>query len=199
MKYIFLLMFSVVALAQPDIATIVENDPFDPDRGKKDIAEEEILEEEAPVPLDLPTLDGTMVIGKKKIALFSYMEEGKKRYKSASINEVVAGYKITQIQDRQVELFGNGSPVNVSLFSGDKTNRGGSKKSQAKASPQNSRPNVVAQPSRPADSEPQIISPEAEPDGQKKPEKRFVPRKPPSKTQTPQTEDKSKRQFKNRF
>lgn len=196
MKRLICLFFCCAALAQPDIATIVENDPFDPNRGRKEAVEEEVAPEEAPVPVDVPVLDGTMIIGKKKIALFTYMEEGKKRYMSASINEVVAGYKITDIADREVVLFGNGSPVNVRLFSGEKASRGGTKKSQAKASSKKGKgPNAKNK-----KAESVIVSPSAKKKDAKKPDKkRFVPRKNPTKKPDKKKTNEKAKKYKSRF
>jgi len=195
MKLIICFLVGCSAFAQPDIATIVDSDPFDPDRGRKEVVEEEIMEEEAPKPLDLPTLDGTMVIGKKKLAMFTYMEEGKRRFTSVTINQTVAGYKLTQIKGSEVQLVGSGSPVTLRLFNGEKTNRGGTKSSRQAAKARTPRANRLA-PNAKKDDEPVIISPNSEDDDdKKKPTKRFVPRKPTTKKK----DDDSSKRYKKRF
>lgn len=196
MKLIFCLLIGCSAFAQPDIATIVDNDPFDPDRGRKEVVEEAVLEEEAPMPVDLPVLDGTMVIGKRKLAMFTYMEEGKRKYASVTINETVAGYKLTQIKGSEVQLLGSGSPVTLRLFSGEKTNRGGTKKAGNPA-PKSRTPRAqMNAPNQNKPQEPVVISPGSEDDSKEKPKKRFVPRKPPSKKDD---DSGTTKRFKKRF
>lgn len=200
MKFIFIFFIACAALAQPDIASIVDNDPFDPDRGRKEVVEEQVMEEAAPPPADLPVLDGTMVIGKKKFALFSYMEEGKRRYQSVSINEVVAGYKVTQIRDREVKLMGGGTPVSLRLFNGEKTKRGGSKKAAKKAAPKKPKRKPTTKKNQ-KEGDTSIISPNSKKENDKeKSKKRFVPRKPQKKNQTNSKDQKKQnKKFKNRF
>ena len=199
MKYLLVFLIACAAWAQPDISSIVENDPFDPDRGRKEAAEEQVLEEAAPPPTDVPVLDGTMVIGKKKFALFSYMEEGKRKYQSASLNEVVAGYKITLIQDREVQITGGGSPVSLRLFSGEKTKRGGSKKAARKPAPKKPTRKTNKNSSKNKDGEATIISPNAKKNDKDKPKKRFVPRKPQKKNDGKKPNDPKNKKYKNRF
>ena len=100
MKVLFLLLLSVFAVdfqqawCQDDIQSILERDPFDPDRGKKE--EEEIVDEEEPLlpPQDLPILEGTIIVGQTRIAMFSFMDAGKKVSVHAVFKESESGYML---------------------------------------------------------------------------------------------------------
>lgn len=62
-----------------DIQSILERNPFDPNRGKQ---EEEQVEEEPEIEEieveELPILDGTMVLGSTRVAIFSFEQDGTK-------------------------------------------------------------------------------------------------------------------------
>ena len=80
---IFLLLLSSLLplplMAQVDeIQSIVEHDPFDPDRGKKeeDTEETDIAEPDEAPSIELPVLDGTIIYGDTRIAVLSFQQDG---------------------------------------------------------------------------------------------------------------------------
>lgn len=129
MKQFFLLCclcFGLQVAAQ-DIQSILDSNPFDPMRGK---TEEEVTEDttEEVVPVDLPVLDGTIIAGGTRIALLTYMLEGKNTSARVTVNEKVAQYTVSSIERHKVELTsGAGEPIKVALYSGKKEKRGGTK------------------------------------------------------------------------
>jgi len=150
-----LLMITLMCLtgahlyAQSDIDRLLDRNIFDPDRGKK--PEEETEEpEEVPVEVvskDMPVLDGTLIIGETKIALFTYLQEGQPVSARVRVDEKVAGYTVQDITTDGVTLQGGGQPMELALFSGQKENRGGSRSSAsvARTLPGQSRPVNAAQ------------------------------------------------------
>ncbi len=148
-----LCLLGATALAQ-DIQSIVERNPFDPDRGKKDDADQEQAEEAAPEvdPDELPSLNGTMIIGDTKIAIFSYVEAGKPVTARVVLDDVtkdytlhlrgeeiseqrngrLAGYKINDIHANYVEFAGGDSAIKIKMHANRDKKRGGSKKAAAK-------------------------------------------------------------------
>ena len=84
MKHLILLICFFCLLPLPvaaqvdEIQSIVDRNPFDPDRGKKEEEEdpeETEAEDEAPA-VDLPVLDGTIIYGNTKIAVLSFQKDG---------------------------------------------------------------------------------------------------------------------------
>jgi len=123
------LLFGSAAFAQEGVDHLLERNLFEPERGQK---EDDSPEEEEVVPIskDMPVFDGTVFIGDTKIAMFTYMLEGKQTSASIQLNEMVGGYTLTAIDRTKVELRGGGSSVPLQLFSiesGQKTKRGGTK------------------------------------------------------------------------
>jgi len=122
-----LLACTTLCFAQSDVDRLLDRNIFDPDRGKKveeEIDEpEEVLAEE--ISKDMPVLDGTLIIGDTKIALFTYIKDGQPISARVSVDERVAGYTVRAITSNGVEIQGGGAPVKIDLFSGQKENRGG--------------------------------------------------------------------------
>ncbi len=77
MRYVFWLLLGMLAWGQ-DIQGIVDRNPFDPDRGKKDVEGKEPELDETPdiSAREMPILDGTMILGETRIAIFSLTHEG---------------------------------------------------------------------------------------------------------------------------
>lgn len=109
-----------------DIESILERNPFDPNRGK---AEEETAEEvpEAEISDQLPILDGTVILGDTRIALFTVAKEGQPTSKRVKVNEEIAGYKVIAIDRLSVKVSGNGQELSIAMYSNRKENRGGTK------------------------------------------------------------------------
>jgi hypothetical protein len=145
-RLLCLLVFSTWQLLAQNYATeITDGNPFDPNRGQKPAPVEE---EAAIVPEVLPVLDGTVLFGESKFAIFSYYESGEAKSKRATIKDTFAGYEVMEIDQESAVLQGGGRSVTVKLFAGNKQNRGGSK-----AAPR-------AEPAKPdADKGPQLVSP----------------------------------------
>ncbi|MDJ0836284.1 MAG: hypothetical protein QNK37_07175 [Acidobacteriota bacterium] len=131
MKYALLILLSLClpAFAQTDVDRLLDANIFDPDRGKKPAEETE--ENDAPetqvVSKDLPVLDGTLIVGDVRIALFTILEDGKPKGVRAYVNDQVGAYKVKSIDREKVELMSGARPVPVSLYSGNKQKRGGTK------------------------------------------------------------------------
>ncbi len=115
--------------AQSDIDRLLDRNIFDPDRGKKPEQEGEAPDEvEVPVVAkDMPILDGTLIVGETRIALFTHVVDGETISASVGINESVAGYTVQDITTEGVTLKAGGAPFELQLFSGQKENRGGSR------------------------------------------------------------------------
>ena len=127
MKILLLFFFCLSAWGQVDIQSILDRDPFDPDRGQKE--EDKVEEEEEQIlPLDLPVLDGTIIVGETRIAIFSFLLEGKPASARARLNDTVAGYTVNKIERNLVEITGDAEPISLALYAGKKDKRGGSKK-----------------------------------------------------------------------
>jgi len=132
-------------LAQNYGAEIIEANPFDPNRGQKP---EPVAEEAAIIPEVLPVLDGTVLFGESRFAIFSYYEGGEARSRRVTVKESFAGYEVMEIDQESAVLQGGGRSVTVKLFAGNKQNRGGSK-AQARGEPAKAD----------ADKGPQLVSP----------------------------------------
>lgn len=80
MKFFILFLITSSLWAQDNIQTILERDPFDPNRGQVDEEEVEPEEEEEEVvlPDNMPVLDGTIIFGDVRIAMFSLEVNGQK-------------------------------------------------------------------------------------------------------------------------
>lgn len=132
----WLLLPTLLVMAQDDaVHTIISNDPFDPDRGVAAVEETEAaleVEEIVVQDADLPVLDGIILLGKTRMALFSNVigDEGEPRNRTVRLNGDVAGYQVTAIEREHVVLTANGQTTTLRLFSGQKKARGGSKKAQ---------------------------------------------------------------------
>jgi len=109
-----------------DIESIRERNPFDPNLVR---AEEESAEEtpEAEVSEQLPILDGTVILGDTRIALFTVAMEGQPTSKRVKVNEEIAGYKVIAIDRLSVKVSGNGQELSIAMYSKKKENRGGTK------------------------------------------------------------------------
>lgn len=94
MKLWLLLAASLALWAQNDIQSIVERDPFDPDRGKKEEVEgqEEAVEDIGIE--DLPILDGTMIIGNLRIAMLSFTKDGRTIAARVEMRDGQQGYRV---------------------------------------------------------------------------------------------------------
>ena len=125
MKYLIFALIGLTCYGQ-DIENILERNPFDPNRGK---AEEEATEEtaEAEVTEQMPILDGTVIIGETRIALFTVTKEGQPVSKRVRVDGEVGGYKVLAIDRLSVKLAGNGQELSVAMYSKQKANRGGTK------------------------------------------------------------------------
>lgn len=124
---IFLAVFAVGTAAAQNLQSIVDHDPFDVMRGKV-VVEPEVKEEPEVVPINLPTLDGTIIAGDKRIALLTLTDAGNAKPARVSLNQKFAQYTVTSIERNTVTLKNSsGAPVKLTLYSGKKENRGGSK------------------------------------------------------------------------
>lgn len=132
MRFLFLLFlsFGVIAHAQVDINQVLERDIFDPMRGKEPVEEKEEKPEAVPEvkAKDEPILDGVLIVGNTRIAMFTVLLEGTPTPVRTKVNETITGtnYRITGIERNQVSIAGRTEPFK--LFSGIKKNRGGTKK-----------------------------------------------------------------------
>ncbi len=123
----FLALFAVGLATAQNLQSIVDHDPFDVMRGKVVV---EPVEQEEPevVPINLPTLDGTIIAGDKKVALLTLTDAGNAKATRVSLNQKFAQYTVTSIERNTVTLKNNnGAPVKLTLYSGKKENRGGTK------------------------------------------------------------------------
>jgi len=127
MRILLVICCSVALMGQEYIDNILDRDPFDPERGQE--TDEVEVVEPVVVERNLPVLDGTLIIGEKRIALFSFLEEGRPTTERVLLNETVAGYKLVTIDRSFVELDRGAGPIKLELYSGQKKNRGGSKES----------------------------------------------------------------------
>jgi len=158
---LMLALFAGAAAAQ-DIQSIVDRNPFDPDRGRKeDVDAEE--EEAVPVvaPEELPTLDGTMIMGEVKIAMFSLVQDGKPATARVVMdaggsdytlhmrgeeelqelrNGRLGGYLIGDIQLDYVELKNGDNVLKLDIFANKDKKRGGTKTVAKQAPVSPSRP-----------------------------------------------------------
>lgn len=147
---LFSMFASIAIYAQPEaVETILQNDPFDPDRGAIIEAQEEKPDEveAAVVPQeDMPVLDGVILLGKTRMAIFSQVqtEKGKNENRTVRLNGEVSGYRVTAIEREHVVLTAKGQDTTLRLFSGQKQKRGGSKKvpSDSTRTPANREPRV---------------------------------------------------------
>lgn len=153
-----ILMTSFLPLfAQLNLQSIIDRDPFDPNRGQVPEVVEEVEEAPPPPPPILPVLDGTMVIGDMKLAILTNTAEAGKEVTTERVrlNESFMGYTVSEINSESVKLSsGPGVSIEVRLYSGKKTNRGGSR--------------IAAPPSQQGDGA-QIISPGGADNGDKLP------------------------------
>ena len=154
MIFCLIALTGTTVLGQSDIDRLLDRNIFDPDRGKKPEEEaegpEEIIEEV--IAKDMPVLDGTLIIGDTKIALFTYINEGQPTSARVSVDERVAGYTVREITRDGVKLQGGGEPVTLALFSGQKDKRGGTAAmagAASRATPGSERPVNAAQLGRP--------------------------------------------------
>ncbi|PIE02353.1 MAG: hypothetical protein CSA81_07525 [Acidobacteria bacterium] len=122
-------------LSQNLVDQILDRNPFDPARGKKEKVEE--ADEGPAVPVDLPLCDGTLILGKMKYALLSFRVEGKPVFKYLAPGEKANGYQVDEITYDQVVLKQGVQKHTIKLFEQEKKKdrRGGSKKSLAANSP----------------------------------------------------------------
>lgn len=126
MKWILCLVLATSLYGQ-DLETTLERNPFDPTRGVKDAVEPEEPGEEPVVTDDMPILDGTIIAGELKIALFTYTAEGKPQSARVRVNDKIAQYTVVEIERNTVKLSKGGPAIPVALYSGQKTARGGTK------------------------------------------------------------------------
>lgn len=127
MKYIMILFLATSVFAQ-DLESTLERNPFDPNRGIKEASEEVAeVEEAGVVTQDMPILDGTIIAGEFRLALFTFTAEGKPTSARVKVNEKVAQYTVVEIERNSVKLSKGGEPIPVALYSGQKTKRGGTK------------------------------------------------------------------------
>lgn len=133
----FTAAFSLTILAQDDaVHTIVNNDPFDPERGVVEMEDTEatpIVEDIVVEDHDLPVLDGIILLGKSRMALFSNVvnQDGQSTNQTIRLNGNIAGYTVTTIERDHVVLSTNGNQTTLRLFTGKKPNRGGTKQRTA--------------------------------------------------------------------
>jgi hypothetical protein len=135
-----------------------------------------------------------------RIAMFTYSEEGQPRRARVQLNGTVAGYTVKGIERHQVTLSSGTGEHKVALYSGTKTNRGGTKlspgKAQAKrppirrgpAAPENAAPaaNLL---DRPAES-PREAAPQPKPVPQRKPQMQPTAQQPPQSKPVQQLKQK---------
>lgn len=140
MKWLWLCLLSSLSFAQTDIQSIIERDPFDPNRGQKEAEEEEAPVEEAPA-IDLPILDGTMIIGKSKYAIFTYIEEGKPVTTRVKLKDKIAGYTLASVGPSSARLKGlGGRNQSIEVFAEKKNKKRGASKKAAKATKPGKKP-----------------------------------------------------------
>ena len=108
MRWIFLtislLVFAPNAWTQgPEaIQDIIDRNPFDPNRGAKEAEEEKEEEtiEDEPMAVNLPILDGIMVLGRTKVAMFTFEKEGKPM--SARVEMIGEGNYDLYIREKKI-------------------------------------------------------------------------------------------------
>lgn len=134
--YLLLAVFAVGMSMAQNLQNIVDHDPFDVMRGKV-IVEAPEPEEPVVVPINLPVLDGTIIAGDKRIALLTLTDAGNAKSTRVALNQKFAQYTVTSIERNTVTLKNNsGAPIKLTLYSGKKENRGGTKVvAQPKAKP----------------------------------------------------------------
>ncbi|MCB1043077.1 MAG: hypothetical protein KDC35_09070 [Acidobacteria bacterium] len=190
---IFLALMVSPALAQDYLDNILRRNPFDPDRGQ---VVETPQEDVAPViqNLGMPTLDGTIIIGEIKYALFTYTEEGRPKSSRFRVNETIQGYTVVEVSREAVQLKGsNDRPILVTMYSDKKKNRGGTK---AAVGGREARERAMRA------AEPEIITTrsESEQKDDKKRESRFQKREtPPAKQPAAKPEDAKKSSMDNKI
>lgn len=116
--------------AQENIDDILARNPFDENRGKLEEGEAEAEVVEEVIPGDMPVLDGTIMAGEFRIAMFTIKEDGQPKALTGKINDNVAGYKINEIKRNLVMLSKPGSdPIPLQMYSegNKKESRGGTK------------------------------------------------------------------------
>lgn len=125
--YLLLAVFAVGMSTAQNLQNIVDHDPFDVMRGKV-IVEAPEPEEPVVVPINLPILDGTIIAGDKRIALLTLTDAGNAKSTRVALNQKFAQYTVTSIERNTVTLKNNsGAPIKLTLYSGKKENRGGTK------------------------------------------------------------------------
>ena len=130
-KTCILLLLASPFFAQDLVNSIIEKNPFDPDRGQKP---EEVVENvEEPLPADLPVCDGTLILGENRYAMFTFQVEGKMVSECLEVQERSNGYLVKQIESDRVILEQGGNTHTIKLFFQDakKDKKGGSRKSVA--------------------------------------------------------------------
>lgn len=140
-------LLALLALACPlawaqTVSGIIDRDPFDPDRGREEVVEEEEPEPEPEVVVpkgELPTLDGTLMIGKEKYAIFTTKDRGKETTHRVRLNEKIQGLRLAHIDLNHVELDGGGPPIKIEMWTGEKKNRGGTAKRASRTAPNTNR------------------------------------------------------------
>ena len=130
-KTCILLLLVGPFFAQDLVNSIIEKNPFDPDRGQKP---EEVVENvEEPLPSDLPVCDGTLILGESRYAMFTFLVEGKMVAECLEVQESSNGYLVKQIEPDRVILEQGGNTHTIKLFYQDakKDKKGGSRKAVA--------------------------------------------------------------------
>ncbi len=127
MRFILILLgMTSILSAQDYVDTIVKRNPFDPARGQMELVEEVV--EPIVQNIGMPVLDGTIIIGEMKVALFTYTAEGRPKSTRVKVNESVQGYVVTEVTRNAVQLSGGGDrPILVTMYADKNKSRGGTK------------------------------------------------------------------------
>lgn len=174
LRMIAILMFGASLLAQDYVDNIIKRNPFDPDRGQT--SEEPDEEPEIVIPTrGMPTLDGTIIIGDIKYALFTYTADGRPKSTRIKVDETIEGYTLAEVSREAVQLKNqSGQTVMLTMYSDKDKARGGTK---AAGNPRSARDKAIRK------GEPEIITTREEDDGKDDKSSRFRKRETPTQPQ----------------
>ncbi len=128
------------------VDVIIDSNLFDPNRGVN-MSEQAVQAQEETLPRDLPLLDGIVVIGDYKRAIFRYKNEETRKLenKIVRIGEDVGDARLTEIRQKEVSIVFQGTQYKLTVDSKerDKDAPGGQSQTTVSRNPSASGPEVI--------------------------------------------------------